>query len=75
MIFYESSISFIYELLLFTTAAELCNTIVVSEPRYVTKSLLHQVTNTGMKLVSTEWIVQSLIHGKARTDYNEFSLK
>ena len=59
----------------FVVAAELCNTVVVSELRYVTKSLLHQVSNTGMKLVSTEWIVQSLIYGKARTDYAKFSLK
>ena len=55
-------------------AAELCGTVVVSELRYVTKSLVHQVSNTGMKLVNTEWIVQSLIHGKARTDYKRFSL-
>ena len=55
-------------------AAELCSTVVVSELRFVTNSLLHQVSNTGMKLVSTEWIVQSLIHGKARTNYKRFSL-
>ena len=41
---------------------------------YVTKSLVHQVSNTGMKLVNTEWIVQSLIHGKPMTDYKRFSL-
>ena len=58
----------------FPLAAELCGTVVVSELRYVTKSLVHQVSNTGMKLVNTEWIVQSLIHGKARTDYKRFSL-
>ena len=57
-----------------SSAAELCGTVVVSELRYVTKSLVHQVSNTGMKLVNTEWIVQSLIHGKARTEYKRFSL-
>ena len=55
-------------------AADLCGTVVVSELRYVTKSLVHQVSNTGMKLVNTEWIVQSLIHGKPMTDYKRFSL-
>jgi hypothetical protein len=56
----------------FSLGAELCGSGGVL--RYMTKNLIYQVSNTGMKLVNTEWIVQSLINGKARADCKRFCL-
>ena len=51
-----------------------CDTVVCESPesKQVPKSILFRSSTMGLKLLSTQWIVQSLIHAKKLENYDDY---
>ncbi len=52
----------------------MCDTA-ICESKQVSKTVLHRSANMGLKLLNTEWIIQSLIHAQQLENYRNYWYK